>query len=92
MTSPILEVVVSVGYDTQIRDDDWVNTEINSDNRDFESDENETDEEWIDEDSNNDEDEDGNEDNQPDIIEELKSHLHEDDNVGEPEPHLHEPP
>ena len=60
----MLEVAVSVGYDTQMEDDDWISTEINSDNQDFESDENEADEEWLDENSNNDEDE----DNQSNIV------------------------
>ena len=92
VTFSMLGVVVSVGYDTQMGDDDWVSTGINFDNQDFESDENEADEEWLDEDSNNDEDEDGDEDNQPDIVGELELSLHEDDNVQESEPHLHEPP
>ena len=92
MTSSMLEVAVSVGYDTQIGNDGQVSTGINSDNQGFGSDKNETDEEWLDEDSNNNEDEEGDEDNQPDIIGELESRLHEDDNVGESEPRLHEPP
>ena len=81
MTSHIMEVVVSTGYDTQMGDDDWINTGINSDNRDFESNENETKEEWLNEDNNNneDQDEDGDEDDQSDI------------NIGESESRLHEP-
>ena len=90
VTFSMLEVAVSMGYDTQIGDDNWISTGINFDNRDFELDENEAQEEWLDEDSNNDEDEDGDEDNQPDIVGELEPRLHEDDNVGEIEPHLHE--
>ena len=89
MTSPMVEVAVSTGYDTQIGDDNYVSTGINSNNQDFESDENEAEEEWLDEDSNNDEDKDGDKDDQSNIIEELKSHLHEDDNVGEFESHLY---
>ena len=39
--SSMLGVAVSVGYDTQMGDDDWVSTGINSDNSGFESNENE---------------------------------------------------
>ena len=44
MTSLMVEVAVSVEYDTQMRDDNWISIRINSDNRDFESDENEIEE------------------------------------------------
>ena len=61
-----------------MRDDDWVSTRINSDSRGFESDENKTEEEWLDEDSNNDEDEDDQPNNNVTAL-----------TVGEPEPRLH---
>ena len=62
VTSPMMEIIVSAGYDTQMEDDNWISTGINSDNRDFELDENKVEEEWLDEDSNNDEDEDKDDD------------------------------
>ena len=60
VTSPMVEVAISAGYDTQMEDDDWVSIVINFDNQNFESDKNEAKEEWLDEDSNNDEDENNN--------------------------------
>nr|XP_019706833.1 uncharacterized protein LOC109506005 [Elaeis guineensis] len=64
VTSPLLEVVVSAGDDTHIGNDDWVVGGINSDNLDFESDESEDEDYWMDEDSstNDDDGEDENDD------------------------------
>ena len=81
VTSPMVEVVVGMGHNTQMGDDDWVSTEINFDSQGFKSDKNVAEEEWFDEDSNNDEDEDDQPYNNVTAM-----------TVGEPEPRLHGPP
>ena len=55
VTSPMVKIVVSAGYNTQMGDDDWISIGINSDSRGFESNEIKAEEEWLDEDNNNDE-------------------------------------
>ena len=84
LTSPIVKVVVSAGYDTHIGDDNWVGNGINSDNLGFESDESRDEDYWMDEDSssNDDDGEDENDD------EDVQANI----NVGEPQSHLYEPP
>ena len=62
VTSPMVKVVVSVGYETHIGDDDWVGGGINFDNLDFESDESENEDYWMDEDNSSDDDDDEDED------------------------------